>query len=192
MEPTTELDEQGYCRIEYAQEELSILNEKYLKKYLFSIGAISLALFIGGSLTTGIFAGVFTTAGFGLLLEKIKDGAPSVYNWIIDHPVAMDFLIGALFTYTFGFTVAGIIGGAVVNILTSVVLDYYAEKEGKVPGVETITFGQLIRQAFNGIKNLFITAKKEITSVVKESRLPVQQPVKSDSVQVEFIAAEAA
>lgn len=172
QEPEVMPKSDGYHKGEKAQDELNLINDKYLKKYMFSIGAIGIALFVGGSLTTGIFAGVFTAAGFGLLLEKIREGSPSVYNWILDHPVAMDFFTGALFTFTFGFSVAGIIGGAVVNILTSVVLDYYAEKEGKVPGVETLTFGALFRKVLDGIKTFISGAKREISAAVKDIKKP--------------------
>lgn len=59
-------------RIHGAQEEKSIFQEKYLKKYMFSIGVISLGVFMGGVITLGIFAGLFAAAGTSLAMERLK------------------------------------------------------------------------------------------------------------------------
>jgi hypothetical protein len=153
-----------------AKLELDMFNQKYLKKYLFAIGAISIGIFMGGVVTLGIFAGLFAAVGTGLSMERLKEAYPEVYNWIIDHPGPVEILTTIAFAGAFGLTATGIVGGLVANILSSVVLDYYAEQEGKVQGVETLTLGAMIKKLFGSIANMFKTIKNEVVGAINDLR----------------------
>jgi hypothetical protein len=151
-----------------ARKEESVFQEKYLKKYMFSIGVISLGVFMGGVVTLGIFAGLFAAAGTSLSMERLKETYPEGYNWVIDHPGWIEVATTIGFTGVFGLTATGVVASLVANILTSVVLDYYAEKEGRIPGLETLTFGAIVKKLFGAIRDTFRTLKHEIKAGIQE------------------------
>lgn len=159
----------------------SDLKGKYIKKYVFSMAVVCLGLFVGGTITAGIFAGLFSAAGFGLTIERLKEVYPEGYNWVLDHPGLMEVLTTVLFTGVFGLTVTGIVCSLVSNILTSVILDYYSEKEGRIEGVEKLTLGKLIRMIIDGFKNFFGRIKQELFpgkgKVVKAPVVVATEPV---------------
>jgi hypothetical protein len=129
---------------------------------------MGIGLFIGGAITPGIFAGLFAAAGFALSVERLRETWPEAYNCMIDHPGTMEILTTVAFATAFGFTATGLVGGLITNILSSVVIDYYTEKEGKVKGVESITIGNLIRKMATGIKAFFLNVKDEVKSLFKK------------------------
>lgn len=157
-------------KIKGAQDMLNAFQGKYLKKYLFGIAAIGIGLFMGGVVTLGIFAGLFSAVTTGLGMARLKETAPEVYNWVIDHPGPVELLTTIAFAGAFGLTATGIVGGLVANILSSVVLDYYAEQEGRVQGVNTLTLGGMIKKVIGYIKNMFITVKSEVIGAFRELR----------------------
>lgn len=117
-------------------------------KYIAPGLILAIGLLLGGMVLQGVYVGLLTTAGFWLLLEKCKEHYPSFYNWMIDHAVEADFVISFLAVIALGMSVTGIIAGAVVNVVGSVVLDYYRDYVGKVKGVESMTFTGLMRSIF--------------------------------------------
>ena len=150
----------------------SMLGGQYMKKYLFSIAAIGVGLFMGGVVTLGIFAGVFAAVGTGLSMDRLKETFPEAYNWIIDHPGWMEIITTIGFAGAFGLTATGIVGGLIANILSSVVIDYYTYKEGKVPGVHTLTIGSILLK----VKNWFVGLFSEVKTGIKQ--LKNSEPVK--------------
>lgn len=151
-------------------DSFSMFDSKYMKKYMFSFGVIAVGLFIGGPITGGIFAGLFATAGFALSIDRLMETWPEMYNWMITHPGWMEIATTLMFATAFGFTITGLCGGLITNILSSVVIDYYTEKKGLVPGVKTLTFGDMLKGCWKGTKDAVITAKQEIKQIVKEER----------------------
>ncbi|MDD3412484.1 MAG: hypothetical protein PHY47_00625 [Lachnospiraceae bacterium] len=108
-------------------------------KYVAPGAILSIGLLLGGMVLQGVYVGLLTTAGFWLLLEKCKEHYPGFYNWMLDHAVEADFVISFLAVFALGMSVTGIIAGAVVNVVGSVVLDYYRDYVGKVDGVESMS-----------------------------------------------------
>lgn len=159
----------------------SLLGGQYIKKYMFSIAAIGVGLFMGGVVTLGIFAGVFAAVGTGLSMDRLKETFPEAYNWIIDHPGWMEIITTIGFAGAFGLTATGIVGGLIANILSSVVIDYYTYKEGKVPGVHTLTIGSILKRIRDWAVGLF----KEVKTGVKQLK---DEPVKVQLPDVEINA----
>lgn len=145
-----------------------LMDSKYFKKYLFSIGAIVVGLFMGSVVTLGIFAGLFAALGTCLSIERLKDSWPEAYNWMIDHPGWVEVITTVGFASAFGFTATGVIGGLVANMLSSVVIDYYTYKEGRIPNVDTLTLGGGMRKVIDYTTGLFKTIKYEVKSISKE------------------------
>lgn len=178
----------GKTKIDVLSEEVDLFNGKYMKKYIFSIGVMGIGLFIGGAITPGIFAGLFAAAGTALSIDRLRETWPEAYNWMIDHPGWVEILTTVVFAGAFGFTATGLVGGLVANILSSVVIDYYTDKEGRVVGVKTITFGDLLRGLVSSIKSFFITTKAEVKAIIQENR---NQSLPDIKVNAEIIDVEA-
>lgn len=172
METTTEHDNAAQEDLVFDSllGDISLFDNKYLKKYLFSFGVIAIGLFIGGPITGGIFAGLFATAGFALSIDRLMETWPEMYNWMITHPGWMEIITTLMFATAFGFTVTGLCGGLITNILSSVVIDYYTDKKGLVPNVKTLTFGDMLKGCWSGTKEFCITAKSEIKEIVKAEK----------------------
>ena len=109
-------------------------------KYVAPAAILGVGLLLGGMVLQGVYVGMLTTAGFWLLLEKCKEHYPGFYNWMLDHAVEADFVISFLAVFALGMSVTGIIAGAVVNVVGSVVLDYYRDYVGIVDVVESMSF----------------------------------------------------
>lgn len=109
-------------------------------KYVTPAAVLAIGLMLGGQVLNGVYVGILTTAGFWLLLEKCKDHYPRFYNTMMDYAVEADFVISGLAVISLGMSVTGIIAGAVVNVLGSVVLDYYRDYIGKVEGYDSLSF----------------------------------------------------
>lgn len=147
-----------------------------MPKYAVPAGVVAIGLFMGGTLTQGIYAGILTCAGFWVLLEKLKKSYPSTYNWIIDHAVEADIVVSLTAAFILGFTVTGIIGAAVVNLLCSVLLDHYRDNVGKVKDVDSAQASDVIglgiktfRNGFTVIKEGIRKAKPEVQEEVVET-----------------------
>lgn len=171
-------------------EKQDLFESKYLKKYLFSIGVVSLGVFMGGVVTLGIFAGLFAAAGTSLGMVRIRDTNPELYNWIIDHPGWVELLSTVAFAGIFGLTATGVVGSLVSSILTSVVLDYYAEKEGRIEGVDKLTFGRVIQKMMDFIRNMFSDASSALKKPAK-SKTVCEKPSIA-SIDAEFVNVEPA
>ena len=126
-------------------------------KYVAPAIVLGIGLFVGGMVMQGVYVGLLTTAGFWLLLEKCKVHYPGFYNWMLDHAVEADFLVSFVAVLGLGMSVTGIIAGAVVNLLSSIVLDYYGDYVGKVDGVESTS----IKTVWSSVKNKFGFGDKE-------------------------------
>jgi hypothetical protein len=88
----------------------------------------------------------------------------------MDYAVEADFVISGLAVISLGMSVTGIIAGAVVNVLGSVVLDYYRDYIGKVEGYDSFSF----KGAWSSMKNKFGSkAKVEETKAEKSDILVV-------------------
>lgn len=179
------------CKMYNITQKQSIFKANYFKKYAYAIAAIGLGLFIGGSVAGGIFVGLFGGAVTKLSIDRTKETAPAVYNWMLDNPGKMEFITALSFAGFFGLTATGIVGGLVTNILSSVVLDYYAEKEGRIEGVEKLTFSGVIKSFFKKIKNLFSNLKEDLMPS-EEVVVPNQEIIenKSEVPYVDYVQHE--
>lgn len=137
-------------------------------KYAIPAGVVVFGLFMGGTLTQGIYAGVLTCAGFWILLKKLRDQYPATYNWIMDHSTEADLVVSLGAAFILGFTVTGIIGAAVVNLLCSVMLDYERENVGKVKDVESANASDVVGLVIKNVRGAFTIVKDGIRKAKPE------------------------
>ncbi len=83
------------------------------------------ALFLSSTIASGIYVGMISTLGVGLLLIKLKDSSPWLFNWILRHNIMSDLVLSVLLVFIMGTsTVTSIIAGASAALFCSAGLMY--------------------------------------------------------------------
>lgn len=156
-------------KVDSEMTEPSIFQSKSFKKYRLAFLVIGFGFFMGGSVALGVIGGVLAGLGTKLGMDRLKESAPSVYNWILENPgwVEMISMIG--YAGAFGLTLGGVLISLVANFTMSVVLDYYAEKEGKVEGIERLSLSNVIKSIVSKSKSAFTTANSSVKEGLKET-----------------------
>lgn len=99
---------------------------------VFALGIGGLCL--GGSVVSGVFTGAISTLGVALILLKIRDGSPRLFNWIIRHNIMTDIFLSVILVYLMGTTtVTALISGASAALFCSAGITYL----GKIMNKET-------------------------------------------------------
>lgn len=128
-----------------------------VKKYAVPGALIAVSFMVGGVVLQGAFLGICAAASFWIMLERIKDGAPSVYNWILDHAGIADLVVTGLAAIVFGVSITGLAAAVISGLVVSVVFDYYADKVGHVEDAPDLTF----KSIYSSITSLFSSRKKK-------------------------------
>lgn len=147
-------------RVESAQQKESIFRSKTLQKYKLPLIVIGFGFFMGGSIALGVIGGVLSGLGTKLGMDRLKESAPRIYNWILDNPGWVELISIVAYAGAFGLTLGGVLISLVANFTMSLVLDYYAEKEGRVAGLQPFSLSNMIKELISKIKSLFITVKQ--------------------------------
>jgi len=154
-------------------DSTTFLENKYIKKYGFIAAFLGIGLLYGSSVVVlGIFGGGLAGLGTKLGLDRLRESSPSLYNWVLDNPGWVEVISMFASAGIFGLTLGGVFTSLVANLTTTVVLDYYAEVEGKEPGVEKLTFRGLLFKMFNGIRKFISSLKSDIRETIKQIKTP--------------------
>lgn len=86
-----------------------------------SIGLLILSsMYIGGAVAGGIFTGLISAIGLGLILIKIKTFFPRIWAFIRSHPILSDvFFSSTLAFFLVNNTVTGIVSAAGAGLFVS-------------------------------------------------------------------------
>ncbi len=146
-------------RVDEANQDSSIFNSKTFKKYKLASAVIVIGVFfVPVAVLGGVLAGLGTKMG----MDRLKESNPQIYNWVLDNPGWVELATMAAYAGAFGLTLGGVLISLVANFTMSMVLDHYAEKEGKVQGVEALSLSGFIKSIIQKFKSLFRTAKESV------------------------------
>jgi len=87
-----------------------------------SAAAICGLVLLGGIMSYGVILGTIMVAPVSYLIYKMREGAPRLYNWMMDHQFATVVILTAVFTGLFGTTATGLIASAVFGTLKIIML----------------------------------------------------------------------
>lgn len=91
---------------------------------VFAVSSIGLllgsSLYIGGAVAGGIYTGLISALGMGLILIKLKDSFPKVWGKMLKHPILTDIVLSSLLAaLLINNTVTGIISAAGAGLFVS-------------------------------------------------------------------------
>lgn len=129
---------------------------KVFQKYKVPFAVIGIGVFfVPVAVLGGFLAGLGTYAA----MERLKDSKPQLYNWVLENPGLVELISIAATAGAFGLTLGGVLIGLVANFTMSATLDYMAEKDGLIDGVEKFSINALIKKIIsyftNGFKLIF-------------------------------------
>lgn len=157
-------------KVDSQMHEESIFQSTSFKKYRLAFLVIGCGFFMGGSIALGVMGGVLAGLGTKLAMDRLQESCPGLFNWVLDNPGWVELFSMISMAGVFGLTLGGVFISLVANFTTSVVLDYYAEKVGKVPNVPKLSLSNLIKSMIVRFKSLFTTAKSSIKQGLHESK----------------------
>lgn len=185
-----------------------LISSDKLKKFGVPAAMVFAGVILGGIVAQGIYVGILTTGGVWITLDQMRESCPEYYNWLMDHAISADFVLSAIACFGLGFSVTGLIGAAVVNILVGITLEWHRDMYGKVKdanGVEipNAKATDFIKAIFSSILGFFKSifgfgkkkeeTKKEVVAPIHGTTIPEVTTVNSiKSVNVEQPAALAA
>ena len=159
-------------RIFAFDEASNIFHTKMFQKYKVPFAVIGIGIFfVPVAVLGGLLAGLGTYAA----MERLKDGKPELYNWVLENPGLVELLSIIATAGAFGLTLGGVLIGLVANFTMSATLDYIAEKHGVIRNTEKLSIVKLIRQFINYVTHGFKTIKSELSDSKKQQ--VVKQPV---------------
>lgn len=158
-------------RIFAFDEASNIFHTKMFQKYKVPFAVIGIGIFfVPVAVLGGLLAGLGTYAA----MERLKDGKPELYNWVLQNPGLVELISIVATAGAFGLTLGGVLIGLVANFTMSATLDYIAEKHGVVRNVGKFSLIATIRQFINYVAHGFKTIKAEFSSDKKqESKQPI-------------------
>lgn len=94
------------------------------KQNIFAVSSVCIllgsSLYIGGVVAGGIYTGLISAMGVGLILFKLKDAYPKAWDWMLRHSIMTDVLLsGLLAALLVNNTVTGIISAAGAGLFVS-------------------------------------------------------------------------
>lgn len=93
----------------------------YTSVTVLAVGGV----FLGGTVLNGVFVGAMSTLGVGMLLFKLRESYPKIFELIIKHNIISDLILSALLVFIMGTsTVTSIISGASAALFCSAGLSY--------------------------------------------------------------------
>ncbi len=100
------------------------LEECMEKQNIYAVSSVCVLLgssfYIGGVVAGGIYTGLISAMGTGLILFKLKDTYPRVWAWMMKHSIMTDLLLsGLLAALLINNTVTGIISAAGAGLFVS-------------------------------------------------------------------------
>lgn len=86
---------------------------------------IGSSLFIGGAVAGGIFTGLISALGLGLILIKVRNHFPKVWKFVLRHPIMTDVVLSSLLAFLLvNNTVTGLVSAAGAGLFVSAGLAY--------------------------------------------------------------------
>lgn len=150
---------------------ISILDSKTFKKYKVILAVVAFACWVSETIMVGVFGGFLSGFGTYFGMMRLKEGSPTMYNWVLQNPGWVE-AGSIIITFWFsGVTLGGLFIVLISNFTMSAALDYIAESEGLVPNAERFSLGAFIRKIINFIVNGSKTIAAEFKSV-KNSDIP--------------------
>ena len=94
------------------------------KQNVFAVSSVLVlvgsSFYIGGVVAGGIYTGLISAMGTGLILFKLKDSCPGVWKWMLKHSIITDVLLsGLMAALLINNTVTGIISAAGAGLFIS-------------------------------------------------------------------------
>lgn len=121
------------------------LNIDKITKYAIPGALVCAGLVLGGVVLQGAYLGVAAAGSFWILLKRIKNGAPSLYNCILDHSGFADILVTIAATFVCGTTITGLAAAIITGLIVSTVFDYYKDNVGYVENTPSMTFSGIFK-----------------------------------------------
>ncbi len=145
-------------------------------KYAIPGVLVCAGLVLGGVVLQGAYLGVAAAGSFWIILKRIKNGAPSLYNWILDNSGFADILVTIGATFVCGTTITGLAAAIITGLIVSTVFDFYKDHVGHVKNVPSITLSGV----FKMITSKFLSRKK--TTKEESRQTPHEQSCNDDQV----------
>lgn len=173
------IDSRDDLRIFSFDKVKQVTQTKVFQKYKVVFVVVGFGLFLGASVQMGILGGILAGLGTYTGMERLKEGCPSLYNWVLENPGWVELASIVVTTGIFGLTLGGVFISLISNFTMSATLDWIAEKDGLIKNAERLSIGRMIRNLIayivNGTKSLmgeFKTEKVKTTDVIIPEVLP--------------------